>query len=109
MFGLTKAIGALTALGVWIIKEIAAKWGYKVALVAAIVAVYVAAWAAIAVALSASLGLIPSMPLVAVAVQFLPSKSVVVAGAAMFLGTMATLKSWDYFRMVSGVAAKVAS
>lgn len=109
MGGITNAIAALTTLGVWIIKEIAAKWGYKVALVAAVVAVYVAAWAALLAALSLSLGLIPTSPLVAAAAQFLPSKTAVVSGAAFYLGTMATLKSWDYFRMVSGVAAKVAS
>lgn len=107
MFGITNAIGALVTLGVFLIKELAAKWGYKVALIAAVVAVYVAAWAAIGLALTATLALIPAHPIVEGARMFFPAKSACITAAAIFYGTMATLKSWDYFRLVAGVAAKI--
>lgn len=109
MFGLTNAVGALVTLGVWVIKEVAAKWGYKVALVAAVVAVYVAAFAAVVGAVSLVISGLPATPLVAGALQFLPSRGAVSSAVALYYGTMATFKGWDYFRMVSGVAAKVAS
>lgn len=109
MFGVSKAIAALAALGVYLIKEVAAKWGYKVALVAAVVGVYTAAWFALGTALTASIALIPANPFTPLVAQFFPSKSVTISAAALYYGTMATLKSWDYFRMVAGVAAKVGS
>lgn len=109
MLGITNAIGALVALGVWVIKEFAAKWGYKVALIAAVVAVYSAAFAAILVLLAAAGSAIPSSPLPAFVIQFFPSSAAVASAVSLYYGTMATLRGWDYFKMVSGVAAKIAS
>ena len=43
MLGIIKALGGLTALGIFLIKEVALRWGYKVALVAAVIGVYTAA------------------------------------------------------------------
>ena len=107
MFGIVQAIGALSSLGILIFKEVAARWGYKVALIAAIVAVYLAAWAAVGAALAAAFSLIPANPITPAMAQFFPAKTAVASGAAMLYGTMATLKSWDYFKMVAGVAAKI--
>ncbi|CAM4988676.1 unnamed protein product [Rotaria socialis] len=109
MLGIIKALGGLTALGIFVIKEMAVRWGYKVALVAAVVSVYLAAWAAIGSALVFVALWMPSGNFTSAMAQFFPAKSAVISGAAMYFGTMATLKSWDYFRMAAGVAAKIGS
>ena len=85
------------------------RWGYKVALVAAVIGVYTAAWAAIGAGLIAVGSIMPAGSFTTAMAQFFPAKSAVASGAAMYFGTMATLKSWDYFRLVAGVAAKIGS
>lgn len=104
-----QAIGALATLILPALTQIAARWGYKVALVAAVVAMYTGCWVAILALLAAAKTMLPATPFTAVALQFFPSASTVTSGASLYLGTLATLKWWQYFRLAFGVAAKVGS
>lgn len=101
------ALGALVSLLVPVLTQIAARWGYKIAMVAAVVALHTACWAAMLALLSASKSLLPASPFTAQMMQFFPSRSVVAAGAGLYLGTVATMKWWTYLRLAFGVAAKV--
>lgn len=102
-------LNGLTGLGVWAAGLVAARWGYKVALVAAVVAVYVAVWAAMALALAALIALIPSSPFSAFLLQFFPSAAAVSVACGAYFGTMATMRSLEYWKAVTGIAAKVGS
>lgn len=97
----------LGALGAWAAGLVAAKWGYKIALVAAVLAVYVAVWAAMLAAISVLVAAIPSSPLPAFTVQFFPSRGAVAAAVSMYFGTMATMRSLDYWRLATGLAARI--
>lgn len=102
-----QAIGAIATLILPALTQIAARWGYKVALVAAVVAMYTACWGAVLVLLVAAKSALPSSPFSGAAMQFFPSTHAVTSGASLYLGTLATLKWWQYFRLAFGVAAKV--
>jgi len=107
MLGLMQA---LSGLGAWAAGIVAAKWGYKVALVAAVVAVYVAVWAAMGVALVAMINLIPSFPVSSLfLLQFFPSRLSISVAASAYFGTLALMRSLDYWRLVTGLAARVGS
>ena len=97
----------LGSLGAWAAGIVAAKWGYKVALVAAVVAVYVAVWAAMAAAFVALVALIPTFPASAFLLQFFPARSAIAVAVSAYFGTLALMRSWDYWRLVTGLAAKV--
>lgn len=97
----------LGSIGAWAAGLVAARWGYKVALVAAVVAVYVAVWAAIGVALASMIALIPSFPASDFLLQFFPSRSAISTACAAYFGTLALMRSLDYWRLVTGLAARV--
>jgi len=97
----------LGSLGAWAAGLVAAKWGYKVALVAAVLAVYAAVWAAFAAALAGLVALLPSYAFSDFVLQFFPSRAAVTLSASAYLGTLATLRSLDYWKAVTGLAAKV--
>ena len=100
-------VNGLGALGAWAAGLVAVKWGYKVALVAAIVAVYVTVWVAIAAVLAALVALLPASPFGSFLLQFFPTTAAVSAACGAYFGTMATLRSLEYWKAVSGIAAKV--
>lgn len=97
----------LGSIGAWAAGLVAARWGYKVALVAAVVAVYLAVYAAIGLALAALISLIPSMPVSSFLLQFFPSRLSISVAVSAYFGTMALMRSLDYWRLVTGLAAKV--
>lgn len=99
----------LTGLGAWMAGIVAAKWGYKVALVAAVVAVYVAVWAAILALLAGLVALIPPFGFSAFLLQFFPSSAAIATAVSAYYGTLATLRSLEYWKAVTGLAAKVGS
>lgn len=99
----------LSSLGAWAAGLAAAKWGYKVALVAAIVAVYATVWTAIIALISALIALLPSYTFSDFLLQFFPSRSAITTASTAYLGTMATMRSFDYWKAVTGLAAKVGS
>jgi hypothetical protein len=106
MLGIVQALGSF---GAWAAGLVAARWGYKVALIAAVLAVYAAVWAAMIAALAALIALIPAPPFVAFVLQFFPSPGAVSVAVSAYFGTMATLRSLEYWRIVSGLAARIGS
>jgi len=106
MLGLLQGLGSL---GAWAASLVAARWGYKVALVAAVVSVYGAVWAAMALALAALVALMPASPFSAFLLQFFPSSAAVATACGAYFGTMATIRSLEYWKAVTGIAARVGS
>ena len=104
MLGIVQALGSL---GAWMAGLAAAKWGYKVALVAAVLVVYAAVWAAMLAALAALVALLPASPFGDFLLQFFPSRGAVSLSVSAYLGTMATMRSLEYWRTVTGIAARV--
>lgn len=104
-----QALGGLLTLLLPVFSSIAARWGYKVALVAAVMGIYTSAWVAMIGLLAVARHTLPSVPLTDFALQFFPGKPSISSAASMYLGTMATLKWWDYMRLAFGVAAKIGS
>jgi hypothetical protein len=101
-------IAIITAIGnflVYVGGYIAARWGLKVALIAAVLATYVAIWAALLAGLAAAASLMPSSGLTPFVLQFMPSSSAISFTISVYYGSMLTKRSWEYWRMLFDISA----
>lgn len=97
---------AAATIGGWI----AAKWGYKVALIALVGGVFLAIWAGVLAVLAGLASAFPAATgLPALALAALPDKSSVAAAASIYFGTALTMRSIDYWRRWLDVSATMAS
>jgi len=102
-------VGLLGNIGLFLGGQVAAKYGLKLAIIAAVVGVFAACWAAMMALVATATGLIPSSPLTTFAVQFLPSSSAISAGVGAVFTTMVTLRSLQFWRLSFGVTSKFAA
>jgi len=106
MLGLVSLLGNL---GLLFGGQIALKYGMKLALIAAVLAVFAACWAAMMLLVQSATAVIPFSPLTTFAVQFLPSSTAVSTGVGIVFTTMTTLRSLEFWRMSFGVTSKIAA
>jgi len=106
MLGIVQALGSL---GGWFAGLVAAQWGYKVALVAAVLSVYAAVWAAMIAAVAVLVGLMPDNVFSEFLLQFFPSRTAISTAASAYFGSLATMRSLDYWKAATGLAARIAS
>lgn len=106
MLGLVSLLGNV---GLLLGANIAAKYGLKVALIAAVLGVFAAIWAAMMALLGTAIALLPASPLTPFALQFLPYPSAISAGVGSILTTLVTLRSLEFWRLSWGVTAKLAA
>jgi hypothetical protein len=102
-------ISWLGSLGAWFGASIAAKWGYKVALIASVLGTFGVMWAAMLTALSLVGSLIPDSGFTPFLLQFFPSQAAISTATAAYYGSMLAKKSWDYWVLTFGIAAKMAA
>ncbi len=96
---------AAAAIGGWI----AAKWGYKVAVIAGVGAIFLAIWASVLAVLAGLGSLLPaSSGLPAIALAALPDKSAVASAASIYFGTALTMRSVGYWKAWLSVAGTMA-
>ncbi len=100
--------GILVNFAVMIGGQFAARFGYNVALVAAVVTVYLTIFAALVAAISALTLLIPVSPFPPYVLQFFPSRAAIATAATAYWGTAATLMAYGYWKQLIGVAAAIA-
>lgn len=87
---------------------LAARFGYKVALIAIVAGVFVSIWLGAMALLSSVAALFPaSSGLPALALSALPDKGSVAAAWSLYLGTRVTLKSYDFWKLWLGIAAQM--
>jgi len=101
-------LSGLSSIAVWLGAKAAAEWGLRVALIAAFLGVFATIWAATAalfVVLKSSLNWAGVFS--AAAVQFFPSTSKVATAVGIYLGTLAALRSLDYWRLAISVAVRI--
>jgi len=102
-------VGLLGNIGLLLGGQIAAKYGLKLGIIAAVLAVFAACWVAMMLIITTVSGLLPASPLTGFSLQFLPSDSVVSAGVGIVFSTMVTLRSLEFWRMSFGVTSKIAA
>ena len=83
--------------------------GYKVALAAAILAVYISVYSASIGLLAGFVFLIPANGFTAAALQFFPDTWAVTTAMTSSLGTAAILKTLDTWRAATGAMVRAAS
>lgn len=105
---LAAILSYLGSLAVGAASWLAARFGYKVALIALVAGVFVSIWLGLMALLGTVSALFPaSSGLPSIALAALPDKSSVAAAWSLYLGTRLTLKSFDYWRLWLGVAAQM--
>ncbi|MHB1702046.1 MAG: hypothetical protein ACYCSN_18325 [Acidobacteriaceae bacterium] len=97
----------LGSAAAWVTGYLAAKFGYKVAVIAAVFAIYAAIWAALLGLLTGLWSLMPSgYP--ADALAFFPDPSVTASAVSIYLGTLITLRSLEFWRSFLGTSSIIA-
>lgn len=91
----------------WFGANLAAKWGFKVALIAAFLAAAAAMWLVMLTALGAVIGLMPSHGFVPFTLQFFPSASAVSAATTAYYGSMLARKAWEFWVHTYGIASRM--
>lgn len=105
---LAAILSYLGSLAVGAASWLAARFGYKVALIALVAGVYVSIWFGVMALLTSVGALFPvATGLPSLALAALPDKSSVAAAWSLYLGTRIALKSFDYWRLWLGVAAQM--
>ena len=99
----------LGSVGVWFGAQIAAKWGYKVALIAAFLSTFAVMWGIFLAALALVASAMPSSGMTPFLLQFFPSQIAVTSALTVYYGSMLARRSWDHWRMAFGIAAKIGS
>ncbi len=99
----------LGSLGAWFGAQVAAKWGFKVALIGTVLATYATMWAAILLALSLVASLMPSSGFTPFLLQFFPSQSAIAICTSAYYGSMLSRAALDYWRHTFGVASVIGS
>ena len=102
-------ISWLGGIGIWFGAQIAAKWGYKLALLAVVSATFLSMWAFSIAALTAVASLLPDSGFTPFLLQFFPSSSAISAATSAYYGSMLVKKSIDWWRMSFGIAASIGS
>jgi len=97
----------LSGFGVWFGSQIAAKWGYKLALLAVVTSTFAAMWTASIAALEAVAALLPDSGFTPFLLQFFPSSVAISTATTAYYGSMLVKKSFDWWRMSFGIAAKI--
>lgn len=97
----------LGSLGVWFGAQVAAKWGYKVALIAAFLGTFSVMWGIFLTALAAVAGFMPDSGMAPFLLQFFPSQYAVTTALTVFYGSMLARRSWDHWRLAFGIASKI--
>jgi hypothetical protein len=106
-------VTAIFNFGVWIVAEVAAKWGYKIGLVAGVVAVFGTVWVCLAAAFITITSLLKSTvaaaPLSAFLLQFFPSAGALGTAITTYIGTLACKRLYEFWLAAYTASAKVAS
>lgn len=102
-------VGALASLGTWAAGLLAARFGYKIALAFAVLAVYSTIYGVATVALSGLVATIPQSGFTAQALQFFPDTWAVSTAASASLGTAAVMRSIELWRQAVGAISQVSS
>lgn len=102
-------IGVLGNIGLLLGGQVAARFGMKVAVIAAVLAVFATIWTAAMALVSGAIALIPASPLSAFAFGLLPSSAVISAGIGLVFTTMTVLKALDWWKQSFSVAAGIAA
>ncbi len=97
----------LGGLGAWFGAQVAAKWGFKVALIAAVLTTYGVIWLAFITALGLVAGLMPSSGFTPFLLQFFPSSTAIATATTAYYGSMLARRAWDFWVMSFGIASKI--
>ncbi|MEQ1741922.1 MAG: hypothetical protein ABL869_05405 [Candidatus Nitrotoga sp.] len=97
----------LGSVGVWVGAQIAARWGFKVALIAALLSTFAIMWGIFLAALGAASSLMPDTVLVPFTLQFFPDASAVSTALTAYYGSMLARRSWDFWVFSFSTAAKM--
>lgn len=100
-------ISWLGSVGVWFGAQIAAKWGYKVALIATLLAAFSMMWGVSLAAMAAVASMMPASGFVPFLLQFFPSPAAVSTALTAYYGSMLARRSWDFWVLSFGIAAKM--
>lgn len=102
-------ISWLGGLGAWFGAQVAAKWGFKIALIAAFFSTYALMWLAMISALGLVGNMMPSNGFTPFLLQFFPSPSAVSTAITAYYGSMLARRSWDFWVVSFGIASKMGS
>ena len=91
-------IGVFGGFITWIGAQVAAKFGFKIALIAAAVSTFLIMWAVLLGALSGVSALLPDSGFTPFLLQFFPSQPAIATAFSIFYGSMLTRTSWDFWR-----------
>lgn len=97
----------LGGLGAWFGAQVAAKWGFKLALIAVVMATYGVMWLAVITALNLVAGMMPASGFTPFLLQFFPSASAISTGVSALYGSMLARRAWDFWVLSFGVASKI--
>ena len=106
-------VTAIFNFGAWIVAEVAAKWGYKVGLVAGVLSVFGTVWVCLMGAFLTITSLlkatVAAAPLAAFTLQFFPSATALGTAITTYVGTLACKRLYEFWLAAYTSGAKVAS
>lgn len=97
----------LGSLGAWFGAQVAAKWGYKIALIAAFLSTFAVMWGVSLAAIATVAAMMPDSGFVPFLLQFFPSSSAISTALTAYYGSMLARRSWDFWVLSFGIAAKM--
>lgn len=106
-------VTAIFNFAAWIVAEVAAKWGYKLGLVAGVLAVFATVWICLSAAFLSITALlkatVAAAPLAAFTLQFFPSSAALTTAITTYVGTLACKRLYEFTLAAYIASAKVAS
>lgn len=100
-------ISWLGGLGLWFGAQIAAKWGFKVALIAAFLTTFGVMWGVLLAALGVLGSMMPDSGFTPFLLQFFPSSTAIATATTAYYGSMLARRSWDFWVLSFGIAARM--
>jgi hypothetical protein len=100
-------IGVFGQFITWFGAIFAARWGIKIAVIAAITATYATMWGILIAAVALLASLIPDSGLPAFLLQFFPSSGAIATATTAYYGSMMAKRSFDFWRESFGLIARV--
>ena len=104
---MTALITWLGSLGVWFGAQVAARWGYKVALIAAVLVTFGTMWGILLAAIAAVGSMMPDSGFTPFLLQFFPSSVAITTATTAYYGSMLARRSWDFWVLSFGIASKI--
>ena len=106
---MTALLGFFGGVVTWIGTQIAARWGFKLALIAAVTSTFLIMWGVLLAVLFGLSNLLPDSGFTPFLLQFFPSSHAIATAFTIFYGSMLSKMSWDFWIQTFSLSVMIGS